>query len=246
MGVPPRVNVNGNRLRTCGTLAEAPQPSNNGLMIPVLHGYRHSVYVRIVRLVLTEKGVVYGWHEINPFAATLPAAYLALHPFGRVPTLEHGDFTLYETSAITRYIDRVFDGPDLQPTDLRSLARMDQVLSIVDSYGYWPMVRWVYVQRVFRVRTGQSVDEAEAVLGLNASEKVLAALEVLAADDVFLVGPTLSLADLHLGAMMAYFTAAAEGQMLLDQYARLSAWWDRVGGLASFAETDPGLPVTQL
>jgi glutathione S-transferase len=215
-------------------------------MAPVLHGYRYSVYVRIARLALAEKGVAYDQVEINPFAAEIPASYLALHPFGRVPTLVQGDFALYETAAITRYVDRAFEGPVLQPEDARSLARMDQVLSIVDSYAYWPMVRQVFSQRVFRPRIGQPTGEAEVACGLRDAGKVLGALEALAGGGGFLVGPRLSLADLHLGAMMAYFTAAAEGQALLDRHARLSAWWQRVGQRPSFAATDPGLPVTQL
>jgi glutathione S-transferase len=214
-------------------------------MPPVLHGYRYSVYVRIARLALVEKGVANDQVEINPFAAEIPASYLALHPFGRVPTLVQGDFALYETAAITRYVDRAFEGPVLQPEGARSLARMDQVLSIVDSYAYWPMVRQVFSQRVFRPRIGQPTDEAEIACGLRDAGKVLGALEALAGGG-FLVGARLSLADLHLGAMMAYFTAAAEGQALLDRHARLSAWWQRVGQRPSFAATDPGLPVTQL
>ena len=101
----------------------------------VLHGYRYSVYVRIARLALAEKGVAYDRVEVNPFASDVPAAYLALHPFGRVPTLVHDDFALYETGAITRYLDRTFAGPALQPDQPRALGRMDQIIGVVDSYG---------------------------------------------------------------------------------------------------------------
>lgn len=206
----------------------------------VLHGYHYSVYNRIARLTLAEKGVAYDRVEVNPFAADVPAAYLALHPFGRVPTLVHDGFALYETGAITRYIDRAFPGPALQPADPRALARMDQVIGIVDSYGYWPMVRQVFAARVFRARTGQPVDEAEIARGVAASTKVLAALDPLmgplVADD------GLTLADLHLGAMMAYFTLAPEGAAALVRHPRLAAWWRRVSARPSFAATDPGLP----
>ena len=91
----------------------------------VLHGYRYSVYLRIARLALAEKGLAYDRVEVNPFAADVPAAYLALHPFGRVPTLVHDDFALYETGAITRYVDRAFSGPALQPAQPRMLGRME-------------------------------------------------------------------------------------------------------------------------
>jgi glutathione S-transferase len=208
----------------------------------VLHGYRYSVYVRIARLALAEKGVAYDRVEVNPFAPDVPAAYLALHPFGRVPTLVHDDFALYETSAITRYLDRTFAGPALQPDQPRALGRMDQIIGVVDSYGYWPLVRQVFSHRVFRPAIGQPADEAEVGRGLAGAAKVLAALEVLAAPDAFLVGPALSLADLHLGAMLAYFAAAPEGAALLRNHPRLAAWWVRLSRRPSFAATDPGLP----
>ena len=32
-----------------------------------------------------------------------------------MPAIEHGDFTLYETQAIVRYIDRVWPQPALTP-----------------------------------------------------------------------------------------------------------------------------------
>ena len=139
----------------------------------VLHGYRYSVYVRIARLALAEKGVAYDRVEVNPFAPDVPAAYLALHPFGRVPTLVHDDFALYETGAITRYLDRTFAGPALQPRSPRALARMDQIIGVVDSYGYWPLVRQVFSQRVFRPAIGQPADEAEVGRGLAVAQLAL-------------------------------------------------------------------------
>jgi glutathione S-transferase len=201
----------------------------------VLHGYRYSVYVRIARLTLAEKSVAYDRAEVNPFAPDVPASYRALHPFGRVPTLIHDGFALYETGAITRYIDRAFPGPALQPAGPRALARMDQIISIVDSYGYWPMVRQVFSHRVFRPRMGQPADEAEIARGLAASAKVLAALEPLIDDGV-------TLADLHLGAMMAYFVQAPEAATALRLCPRLAAWWAQLSRRPSFAATDPGPP----
>jgi glutathione S-transferase len=208
----------------------------------ILHGYHYSVYNRIARLTLAEKGVACERAEVNPFDPARPAEYLALHPFGRVPTLVHDGFVLYETGAITRYVDRAFAGPALQPSAPRALARMDQLIGVVDSYGYWPMVRQVFSHRIFRAAAGRPVDEAEVARGMAGSATVLAALETLASPDAFLVGPDLSLADLHVGAMVAYFTLAPEGAALLIDYPRLAAWWATVGRRASFAFTDPGLP----
>ena len=210
----------------------------------VLHGYRYSVYVRIARLALAEKRVAYAQVEVNPFGPDVAAAYLALHPFGRVPTLVHDGFALYETGAISRYIDRACPGPKLQPDEAHALARMDQIIGVIDSYGYWPLVRQVFSHRIFRPAIGQPADDAEVARGLADSAKVLAALEALASPMPFLVGPTLSLADLHLGAMIAYFTAVPEGAVLLDHHPKLARWWRRLQPRPSMAATAPGLPIT--
>lgn len=210
----------------------------------LLHGYRYSVYVRIARLVLAEKGVAHERVEVNPFAADVPGEYLALHPFGRVPALVHDDFVLYETGAITRYVDRAFPGPALQPADPKRLARMDQIVGVVDSYAYWPLVRQVFVQDVMRPHMGTAGDPQELQKGLDASARALDALETLAAAEPWLTGPDLSLADLHLGAMIAYFAQSPRGAALLAERPRLSAWWQRLKERPSVAATDPGLPGT--
>lgn len=207
-----------------------------------LHGYRYSVYLRIARLALIEKGVSWDHVEVDPFAASIPADYLALHPFGLVPTLVHDGFALYETTAITRYIDEAFPGHPLQPSDSRRRARMNQMIAIADNYGYWPMVRQVFTQRVFNVACGLAPDEAVLAEGLRGSRRVLAALEPLAAGGDFLVGDRLSLADLHLGAMMAYFAAAPEGAVELQAFPGLHGWWRTMRGRDSFERTEPGLP----
>lgn len=208
-------------------------------MTLVLHGYRPSVYTRVARLALVEKGLSYDYVEVNPFAPDPQPEYLALHPFNRVPTLVHDGFVLYETGAVTRYIDRRFAGAALQPTDPRALARMDQIIGIVDAYAYWPLVRQVYVHAVGMPRRGQAGDPKEVATGLAAAAKVLAALEALGGDSIFLVGDAQSLADLHLVAMMAYFVEAPEGAAMLARHPKLETWFSYLSARPSFKATDP-------
>jgi glutathione S-transferase len=75
----------------------------------VVLGFPRSTYVHIVRLVLTHKDVPHAFRDLEPEMGS--ATHLALHPFDRVPILQHGDFTLYETSAIATYVDEAFEGP---------------------------------------------------------------------------------------------------------------------------------------
>jgi glutathione S-transferase len=207
-----------------------------------LHGYQYSVYSWIARLALAEKGADYHWVEVNPFAPDVPESYLALHPFKRVPALVHDGFEIYETGAITRYIDEAFPGPRLQPTDPRHRARANQFLSIIDSYVYWPLVRQVFSHAVFRPRLGRPSDAAEMQKGLAAAPDVLAALERLAADAEYLCGAEISLADIHLAPMIGYFALAEEGEALLKRHRKLSHWWATMSARTTYRATMPQLP----
>ncbi|HRD78643.1 MAG TPA: glutathione S-transferase family protein [Hyphomicrobiaceae bacterium] len=211
-------------------------------MMLVLHGYEFSVYNRIVRIALIEKGLSYSRVEVNPFSEDCPPSYIALNPFRRVPTLVHGDFVLYETSAITRYLDETFPTPPLLPIEPCARARVAQVISIIDGYGYWPLVRQVFSHRVFRPLTGKSADEAEVQAGLANAGRVLAALEGLARGGETLVGDGWTMADGHLAAMVDYFTMAPEGAAMLADYPRLAEWWRASSARPSVIATRPAFP----
>ena len=118
---------------------------------PILYGADYSVYVRIARMVLEEKGIDYELVPLDIFAAEgVPTWYREIHPFGRIPAFEHEGFRLFETNAITRYVDEAFDGPALQPDDVRGRARMGQMTGMLDAYGYRAMVWDVAVERLER------------------------------------------------------------------------------------------------
>ena len=203
-----------------------------------LHGYRYSVYNRIARLVLLSKEVEHETIEVDPFAE-LSEAYLSLHPFGRVPVLTHGAFTLFETSAITRYVYRAFEGRRLQPEGAAALARMDQVIAVIDSYAYWPMVRQVSSHGFFRPHFGEESSREEVDAGLEASARILSFLDGVAGEGEVLTGRDITLADCHLAPMMDYFVRAEEGKAALAPHRALQGWWDRVSGLDVLQATDP-------
>jgi len=208
-----------------------------------LFGHRYSVYSWIARLAPAEKGVAHGWTEINPFDEDMPAAHLKVHPFRRVPALKHGGFVFCETDAITRHIDEAFPGPSLQANELRARARVSQIVSVVDSYGYWPLVRQVFSHGFFRPRLGRPADEAEFRKGPDASPRVLGALDALAGDGSYLFGNEVSLADVHFSPMIAYFTMAPEGPAVLATHGKLQAWWGRMVQRPSVAATRPEFPL---
>jgi glutathione S-transferase len=207
-----------------------------------LTGYRHSNYTRIARMVLHEKGVAFSEIEVNPFSPPLPAGYP--HPFGRVPVLTHGGFTLFETSAIARYIDLAFPGPALVPGTAQAAARMAQVIAIADAYAFRPLVLQVYAHRVFRPLNGLAADEAQIAEGFAAAPRALAALDAISTKGAVLTGTSLTLADCHLAPMLAAYLTANEGRISFVHFPALSAWWDEVRRHPSFIASgrDPPVP----
>lgn len=215
-------------------------------MATELHGYQYSVYSWIARLALHEKGKAFDWIEVNPFAEDVPASYLAIHPFKRVPALIDAGFVVYETGAITRYVDEAFEGPRLQPEQPRERARCNQIISIVDSYAYWPLVRQVFSHGVFRPMMKLQADEKEFQMGLEAAPQILSALEDAAGEARYLCGDHISLADIHLAPMIGYFARAPEGKSLLQKQLRLSAWWADFSKREALVATSPRLPSASL
>ncbi|MER9606582.1 glutathione S-transferase family protein [Mesorhizobium sp. M0243] len=202
---------------------------------PIVYGVEYSVYVRIVRLVLAEKGIDYELVPVDVFATDgIPAWYFEHHPFGRIPAFEHDGFRLFETSAIARYVEEAFDGPTLQPADARGRARMGQIIGMLDAYGYRAMVWDVAVERLEK----EAPDEALIASGLRQAETVLGVLTSLKAPGPWLLGDQLTLADLHAAPIIAYFLNVAEGQGLLARFADIQDWYARIAARPSFVRTE--------
>lgn len=202
---------------------------------PIVYGADYSVYVRIVRLVLAEKGIDYELVPVDVFAAGgIPAWYFEHHPFGRIPAFEHDGFRLYETSAIARYVDEAFDGPVLQPKDPRARATMNQIIGMLDAYAYRSMVWDVAVERLEK----QAPDEALIAGGLSRASTALQALSSLKASGPWLLGNELTLADLHAASIIAYFVKVPDGQKLLAEFPEIQAWWNRIAARPGFARTE--------
>jgi glutathione S-transferase len=206
---------------------------------PILFGAAYSVYVRAARLALVEKRVPYRLVEIDVFAeGGPPAAYLERHPFGKIPAFEHAGFRLYETGAITRYVEEAFDGPPLLPRDARARARVNQIVSVLDNYGYRAFIWELYMERVSAPCHGKSPDEAKIAAALPRVETCLKALEALAdLRGPWLAGATVSLADLHAAPMFVYLTMAPEAHRLLPRLPRLERWWRVMRERPSMAAT---------
>lgn len=205
-----------------------------------LYGAAWSVYVRIARLALEEKQVKYGLVEVDVFADKgVPQEHLTRHPFGRIPAFEHGNFHLYETGAIVRYIDEAFPGGKLQPTDPKARARVNQIVGILDAYAYRTLVWDIYVERVVSAREGRIVDEQKIAAALPRAAVCLSELTRLSDGQGFLVGSGVTLADLYAAPIFACFMQAPEAVSLMEEREKLTTWWQGFATRQSMSRTRP-------
>jgi glutathione S-transferase len=206
----------------------------------ILYGVAASPYARSARLGLEEKGVNYDFVDIG-LAGIKQQPHLSRQPFGRIPAFEHKGFPLYETQAILRYVDAVFPGAPLQPTDPRQAARMNQIVGIVDAYMFLDVSFGISYQRLMAVRHGKTPDEARIRESLPKARVCIEALDKLKGDNRFMAGDALSLADLMVAPHYFYFSLTPKGRDILGPHERLRQWWQAMEPRESIKKTEPKL-----
>jgi glutathione S-transferase len=138
-----------------------------------LYGSPISTYVRTARIALAEKGVGYDLKDVWVDSPEIKQR----HPFQKIPVLRHGDFELYETFAVSRYIDEAFPGPALQPSDAKARARMTQWISVHNSYCYPTLIGGIVLERVAPKLLNRPSDEAKIKATLPDAQQRLDVLE---------------------------------------------------------------------
>ncbi len=186
----------------------------------ILHGVAPSSYVRTCRLALDEKGVAY---TLDPAMPNSPEQ-LARHPWDKIPALSHGEVTLYESLAITRYADEAFEGPALQPADPAARAQMDQWISAYIDYMYAPIVRSIVIQRV----VAETPDADVIAAAMPQAEKCIGILDDRLQAVPYLASSDLSLADLFVLPAIDYLAKVPEGGPLLESAAAITDWAARL------------------
>src|SRR5262249_19895396 len=201
----------------------------------VVYGVPGSPSTRAVQLGLEEKKAAYRVQTMGA-RESKSEAYLKKHPFGRVPAFEHGNFGLYETQAILRYLDDIFPEPPLQPRDPQEVARMNQIIGINDWYFPKAAAVIVFQRIVGPVVFGIKTDEAAIEAALPMCRTCIAELDRLLGEQQFLCGDHLSIADLRLAPHLDFLAEAPEGKSLLAG-TRIEAWLARMNERPSMRAT---------
>ena len=213
-------------------LAGLAKPTTAG---PTILGDPRSSYVRSARMAFVEKGVAYTLEPHPPHSPPVDA----IHPFGKVPVLRCGALTLFESSAILRYIDEALPGPKLMPDTPADRARVEQWISATHCYFYDAMVARYVLQYVFPRGAGGKPDRAVIDTGIADMKKQFAMLEPVYGGREWLVGDRVSLADLLLAPIVFYVQAMPEGKEVLAPFANIRRAHAAIAARPSFQATVP-------
>jgi glutathione S-transferase len=202
---------------------------------PEIIGSSRSSYTRVVRMVCEEKGIDYTLTEVPLRAPEI----CAIHPFGKMPVLRHGDFELCESKAIATYLDRGFPGAPLVPSDLRLAALTEQWVSLVNTTFDNTLIR-TYLFAYIAPKTADAKPDRQAIDAvMPALRQQFTILDDAVADTGHLVDDQFTLADIFLLPILYYVRLVPEGAQALTAATHLAGYYDRHAARPSFKGTVP-------
>jgi glutathione S-transferase len=178
-------------------------------------------------MTLAEKQATYDFATLD-FAKGehKQAANMARHPFGQMPSLEDGSFTLFESRAMMRYIDETASGPALTPREPKQRALMEQWIS-VETDDYNPGVAGIVFQEVFMAMRGGTADATKVAESIEKLKACLPVLDKHLAKGPYFLGDQFTLADITYMPYTAYAMNTSAKPLILS-HKNFSAWWNRV------------------
>ncbi len=163
--------------------------------------------------------IPYEWRETSALdGSTRRPDFLAINPGGQVPAVVLDDGrSLGQSNAIILYLA---EGSPLIPADAYDRARVLEWM-FWEQYSHEPYVAVRRFQLHYLKRSPDDLDPKLFERGSSALQRMEVALEA----SPYLVGPSLSLADI---ALVAYTRMAGEGGFDLALYPTIRRWISRV------------------
>jgi glutathione S-transferase len=198
-------------------------------------GFAPSTYVRVARMVCEEKAIPY---ELEPAPPHAPEV-CAIHPFGKIPVMRHGDFELCESRAIAGYLDLTFPGPRLFPSEPRHAAPTKQWVSLVNTRIDGTLIRtYLFAYILPKTEDGKPDRKAiDAVAPALADE--VGHLDRAIQKGGYLAGDAFTYADINVMPILYYIRNFPEGAAAMAAGKAISGYYDRLAARPSFANTPP-------
>lgn len=188
-----------------------------------IHSFPLSGHAHRIELFASLSGIKHKVNNINlPEGEHKKAPYLALNPLGQVPTIEDGDVVISDSNAILVYLAKKY-APAYLPQELQLEAEVQKFLTLAaGELAFGPAAA-----RLITVFNAPIDPEFTQVV----AEKALTKLENHLQDRDFLVGDSVTIADI---AIYSYTAHAPEGNVSLEPYPNVRRLLKNIESLPGF------------
>lgn len=202
-------------------------------------GRNNSSNVQKVMWGIGEIGLDYERFDIGgAFGKNREPAYLTMNPNGLVPTLQDGDFILWESNSIVRYLAREYGAGKLEPSDPKVRARagqwMDWQLSVVGPAifaCFWGLIRTPEEKR----------DLAAIAASQSKTTEAMKILDSQLGKTAFVAGDRFSMGDIPVGIMAHRFRQLCPER---PQMPNLERWYAELQKRPAFKEHVGSIPLS--
>ncbi len=202
---------------------------------PEIIGSLRSTYTRAACMVCEEKGIEYTLTERALHAPEIRA----IHPFGKMPVLRHGEVALFESKAIATYLDRSFPAPFVFPSDPHHAALTEQWVSLVNTVMDPTLIRtYLYAYIATKTADGEP-DRAAIETVMPALREQIGVLDKAVAKTGYLVADQFTFADINLLPILYRVRQFPEGAAAVAAATHLARYYDRHAARPGFQRTTP-------
>jgi glutathione S-transferase len=213
-------------------LKQSPDPFEEGIGMPILHGVSVSPYVRKAFVALTEKSVEFEERIVLP--TQIPDDYYKISPLGKIPCFQDGDFALADSSAIIAYLEKAHPETPLYPVEAKEHGRAVWYEEYADtklaSVLLVPFFEFVVKPKLM----GQDPDKARVEKALGKElPRILDYLEAEIGDKEWFAGGQFSVADIAIASPFVNFQYAKQS-VSQESQPKVAAFLKRVLARPSF------------
>lgn len=195
-------------------------------------GRRNSANVQKVLWLAAELGIEYQHIPAGgSFGGLDEPSFRSMNPHGRVPVLQDGDFAIWESHAILRYLATRYGDGSLWPADPSAKAQRDEWMDWTQTRfqpDFLNGVFWGYYRTPEPQRNWPAINDSIRHCGRH-----IELIDQILAKRAFLGGEDFSLADIPLGSLLyRYYELDIER----PQAKHVEAWYARLKGRPAYQE----------
>lgn len=189
-----------------------------------LYGALLSPFVRKVALAAAEKGMEYELVLSSP--GNPDPEFAKASPFGKIPAMKDGDFTLADSTAIVTYMEAKQPSPALLPAEAQARGKAMWFDEFTDTIYGASALKILFNRLVAPRILKLPYDEEVAKQGEAELPRSLDYLESVVPAEGWLVGD-FSLADISVASMLRTTSYVGLGPDAAN-YPKTAAWYERV------------------